>query len=100
MLWVIGVSIVIEFVLSTFLVNKYGRYGLLEDVSAISFIGLIFLFLVIFILSARLCKCPECKKWLTKQSKYSEGETRKYICKHCAVVWDSSVKQGKFNSGD
>ena len=78
-LWVIGVSIVIEFVLGIFLINKYGRYGLLEDVSSIFFIGFIFLFLVVFFLSARLCKCPECKKWLTKQGKYSERETRKFI---------------------
>ena len=49
--------------------------------------------LFVLFLRAYLCNCPSCSRWLTIQEKVDIDETsRRFICRHCGVTWDSKVK--------
>lgn len=37
----------------------------------------------------RLCKCPNCKKWLSTLAPGDTFKSRKFICKKCNIVWDT-----------
>ena len=49
--------------------------------------------LATFILRAFVCRCASCGRLLTTQEKVDTDEvSRRFVCSHCGVVWDSQVK--------
>ena len=77
--------------LGSTLLNIYGRHGLLENVLVLIWFGFGFLFFVLFHLSTQCCRCPTCKKWLTKKDVCPGNGSRKFFCRTCNIAWDSGV---------
>jgi len=51
--------------------------------------------LAAFILRGYLCRCAACGRWLVKQEKVdTDLVTRRFVCQHCQIVWDSQVRLG------
>jgi len=51
--------------------------------------------LAAFILRGYLCRCATCGRWLAKQEKVdTDLSTRRFVCEHCQIVWDSQVRLG------
>ena len=40
----------------------------------------------------RLCRCPQCKRWLRSRGRASTGGTRIFSCTACGIDWDAKVQ--------
>ncbi len=49
--------------------------------------------MIVFALRAKLSVCPDCRRLMTwSQTRDGADETRKFVCKRCHTVWDSTQK--------
>lgn len=40
----------------------------------------------------KLCRCPQCKRWLRSRGQASERGTRIFTCVACRIDWDANVQ--------
>ena len=81
----------IFFALGTTLLNIYGRHGLLENILVLIWFSVVALLFVLFHFRMQRCRCPNCKKWLTKKDIFLGNGSRKFFCGTCNIVWDSGI---------
>jgi len=73
----------------------YGRYGVVENIWAGLWVLLIISVIAVGFLRRKLCRCPACKKWLTKKVKLPEVETIVFVCADCEISWDTGISEDK-----
>jgi hypothetical protein len=48
--------------------------------------------MLLALLRAQMCRCPQCKSWLFRQLKVdTDTEPRLFVCNRCSITWNSQV---------